>query len=210
MKAKSKLAFVIAIFMGVFLMLVTISQLSSALEPKLLWKKEISPRIHRFSFAKGSGDVIFIHGKRKSKITLIDKNGNIGWQWGPDLERVAGQVSISDDGRYFVYHTDFPRQTDAKIKTFIHYYDRSQGEIWRKELPGYPTISPDGKYIYVTTGWEDAVGWLLDSKGNILWEKRDVGPNLGRFSPDGNFVWDGYQLLDKNGNIILIRSSQVP
>lgn len=198
MKIKSKLMF----FIWIFLMILSISQLCTALEPKLLWKKKISSQIDRFSFAKGSGDVIFIH-ERKNRITLIDKYGNIGWQWGPSLKRMAGQVSISDDGTCFVYHTDFPGETDAPEKPFIHYYDRSKGEIWRKELAGYPTISPDGKYVYVTTGWEGATGWLLDSKGDILWKKRDVGPDLGRFSPDGNFIWDGSQLLDKKGNTVL-------
>lgn len=201
MKIKSRLVF----FIWISLMLLSFSQLSSALEPKLLWKKEIPSELYGLSFARKSGDVIFIHEYKGSRnqITILNKDGQTVWQWGPDLERVAGWVSISDDGRYFVYHTDFPRETDAPMKPFIHYYDRSQGEIWRKELPGYPTISPDGKYIFVNSGWEGAIAYFLDSKGNIIWKKRDVGPDFGKFSPDGGFLKTRYYLFDKKGNIIL-------
>lgn len=184
-----------------FLILLSISQLCYALEPKLLWKKEFREKVSSAALAKESADVILIHGDR-NRITLIDKGGKTCWQWQSDLKGfIGGRVSISEDGRHFVFYTDFRRETDAPIKPIIHFYERSEGEIWKKELPGYPTISPDGKFIYVTTGWEDAKGWLLDSKGNILW-KRNVGQDMGRFSPDGNFIWDGFNFFDERGNIV--------
>ena len=68
MKTKPRLVFVFGIFIVISLVLLIISQLSSALEPQLLWKKEIPSKIYNASFAKGSGDVIFIHGDRKNRI----------------------------------------------------------------------------------------------------------------------------------------------
>jgi hypothetical protein len=44
-----------------------ISPYSFTLEPKLLWRKKILGQIYPISFAKGSGDVIFIHGERRKK-----------------------------------------------------------------------------------------------------------------------------------------------
>jgi len=203
MKSKYKFVFVFGILIGVFLIILTISQLSSALEPKLLWKREIRGGLGSVALAKASGDVIFTHGPyKKAGIVIIDKNGNTIWQWGPNLERGPSTVSISDDGRYFVYDTDTYHESDMPRKPFIHYIDRNKGESWKKGLYGTPNISSDGKYVFVAPGWENWKSYFLDSAGNILW-KKSYGSTRGVFSPDGNFLWDGFNFFDKSGNSIL-------
>ena len=198
MKIRSKFIF----FNWIILMVMILSPYCTPIEVTLVWKKELKRIVEDFDLAEVSGDVIFVHGERKNKITLIDKEGDIRWQWGPDLKLGVLGVSISNDGRYFVYWTDSRHESDVPRKSFIHYRDRDKGELWKKELYGSPHISPDGKYIFVAPGWENWKSFFMDSKGNILWEKK-YGSTTGFFSPDGNFIWDGFNYYDKNGKIAL-------
>ena len=185
MKSKYKLVFVIGILIGFFLTLLIISQFCHALEPKLLWQKEIQSKIHHISFAKGTGDVIFIHGDRKNRITLIDKEGNTRWQWGPSLESIAiPPISISKDGKYFVYSSAIRKSVD------VHYYERGGKEIWKYEDIGSPEVSPNGKYVFITTppGW-GGPSILLDSNKKILW-KKDIGSvDEVIFTSDNNYIF---------------------
>jgi len=189
MKIKSKLVF----FILISLMLVTISQLSSALEPELLWKKEIPSKTHHVSFAKQSGDVIFIHGDKKNRITLIDKDGETRWQWGPDLELCVLDISISNDGRYFVFNSAYQlwvrMEKGARYKDYIHYYDRTKGELWKENIFGSSCISPEGKYVFITSPPEwGGPSILLDSNKKNLW-KEDIGEIEDVvFSADSNYI----------------------
>jgi len=184
-------------------MVLILSPYCTPIEVTLVWKKELKHRVEYSDLAEGSGDVIFVHGDIvDNQITLIDKEGDIRWQWGPDLKLGVLGVSISNDGRYFVYWTDIVHESDMPRKSFIHYRDRDKGELWKKELYGSPHISPDGKYIFVAPGWENWKSFFMDSKGNILWEKK-YGSTTGFFSPDGNIIWDGFDYYDKNGKIAL-------
>ena len=196
MKKKSKLVFVFGIFVAISLVFLIISQLSSALEPTLLWKKEIPSRTYDVSLAKGSGDVIFIHGAKKNRITLIDKNGNTVWQWGPSLKRIAlPPITISKDGKYFVYRS-YLLETD---RDYVHFCERGGKEIWKYEKMGSPVISPDGKYVFITppSGY-GGPSTLLDSNKKILWKK-----DIGR-------VWDHIFTSDNNYVVISIFTGYCP
>jgi len=185
MKTKSKLVYIIGSFIGILLIILIISQHSSALEPKLLWKKEIPSKTHHVSFAKQSGDVIFIHGDRKNRITLIDKEGITRWQWGPSSERIAvPPVNISRDGKYFAYSSALGKSV------YVHYCERQGKELWKYKEYGYPVISPDGKYVFIanppTMGGPSN---LLDSNNKILWEK-DIGEiENAIFTADNNYIF---------------------
>jgi len=201
MKSKYKLAFVIGILIGVFLILLIISQISAALEPKLLWKREIPSFVWQIDFARYSGDVIFAH--EGNRITMFDKNGNTKWQWGPHLDKLAGSPIISDDGKHFIY-SSYPTggETDYMKGTYIHYCESNGREIWKKEEPLLvpSTISPDGKYIVlgVPGGWGGGAEFL-DSNGKLLWKIE--GPALDAiFSPDGNYLAVFPDIYDLNGN----------
>ena len=185
MKSKYKLVFVIGILIGFFLILLINSQISAALEPKLLWKKEIASKTYDASLAKWSGDVIFIHGAEKNRITLIDKNGNTVWQWGPSFKIVAlPPLSISEDGKHLVYSSALGKSED------VLFCERSGKEIWRYKHHGYPVISPNGKYVFIANppGWGGS-SILLDSNKKILWKK-----DIGRvddviFTSDNNYIF---------------------
>jgi hypothetical protein len=197
MKSRSKLVFVIGILIGVFLILLIISQISAAFEPKLLWKKEIPSFVWQIDFARYSGDVIFAH--EGNRITLLDKNGNTKWQWGPYLKKFAGCPSISGDGKYFVYCSGPKAEREFNENRYLHYCEGSGNLKWKKKEPLLiPLLSPDGKYIVmaVPSGW-DGKDEFLDSKGNILWEIEGAS-QYAMFSPDSNyfaappFIYDAY------------------
>ncbi len=192
MKSKSKIVFVIAMFIAISLVLLIISQLSSALEPKLLWKKEIAFRSWDLCLAKESGDVIFEHGNRINEITILDKAGNTRWQLGPDLEKTFGGTSLSEDGRYFTYCSHY--QMEVRLKRgyldYIHFCEKGGKELWRKKLLGYTTISPDGRTIFAGfPGDGKGYSYFLDSYGNIFKKLEPVQEIYGAiFSPDSNYL----------------------
>jgi len=173
-------------------MLLSFSEFSTALEPKLLWKKEIAFRSWDVCLAKESGDVIFEHGKRINEITILDKAGNTRWQLGPDLEKTFAGASLSEDGRYFTYCSHY--QMEVRLKRgyldYIHYHEKGGKELWRKKLLGYTTISPDGKTIFA--GFPgDGMGhsYFLDLYGNILKKLEPVEEIYGAiFSPDSSYL----------------------
>lgn len=206
MKIKSKGI----LFIGVFLMFFSFSELCHALQPKLLWKKEFKERISSVAFAKESGDVIFVHGDKKNRITLIDKEGNIRWQWGPDLERTITHISVSEDGNNFVFDSSYELWVSIKkgyeSKDYIHYFER-KGELWKKEDFGTSFISPDGKFVIVGTpaGYEGNITKCYDSKGSLIWKKelRNIGQEI-IFSPEKRYFHDGLYLVETaTGNVII-------
>jgi hypothetical protein len=70
---------------------------AEALQPKLLWKKDLKFKVTSIGFARGSGDVI-ASGKNDRLFMLIEKNGETIYQWGPREERTPHEVGISGDG----------------------------------------------------------------------------------------------------------------
>lgn len=195
MKSKSKLVYIIGSFIGILLIILIISQLSSALEPKLLWKKEIPSKIYQTSFARESGDVIFIHELKgvRNQITIFDRSGNTVWQFGPSFDETIVQVDISDEGNIFIYNTN---------KKTIHYCQRNGKEIWKLQESSVPHLSSDGKYLLLVAPpfWKGD-GKFLDDKGKTLWqsEKLTVSEELV-FSPDGNYFATIPNIFDIHGN----------
>ncbi len=192
MKIKSKLVF----FIWISLMLISISQLSSALEPKLLWKKEIPSELYGLSFARKSGDVIFIHEYKGSRnqITILNKDGQTVWQWGPSLKQLIGNAEISEDGRVFAYDTS---------EDIIYYCQRDGKVLWKlTDTNNTPFLSPDGKYVILTPPWGwSGPGWFVDSQGKILRKSLKLGfSETPVFSPDGNYFAEMPYIFDISGN----------
>jgi hypothetical protein len=183
MRIRPKTIYFFGIAIGFLLVLLIISQHSSAFEPKLLWKKEIPSEVSNISFAKGSGDIIFIHGEKR-RLSILEKNGNNVWQWGPLVGKfVNPPVGLSEDGKYFVF------SLASEENEFVHYCERSGKEIWRYEHHGFPVISPNGKNVFIanppTMGGESI---LLDSNAKILW-KKDIGEiENAMFTPENNYI----------------------
>lgn len=211
MKIKIKSMFVGAIFIGIFLILLSILQFSSPSELKLLKEVNIPFQYEEWDYTDHSGHLILGDEDHK-RIILYDKSGNIRWQWGPDLERYGYNPSISSDGRIFIFQTCKEYTEDERI----HYY-RDRKEIWNKEIGGIPTLSSDGNLIAVVAGFDtgDEGITLYNSKGIKLWNKhRDIewkNERIG-FSYDSNFIQankinlhTAFYVFDKEGNIVFSR-----
>jgi hypothetical protein len=199
MRIRTKTIYFFSIAIGFFLIILIISQLSPALEPKLLWKKDIPSFVWQISFAKYSGDVMLCY--QGNRITIISKNGNTKWQWGPILGKFAGSPSISADGKFFIYSSGTKSEREYNEERYIHFYEETGKEIWKKKEPLLiPILSADGKYIVlcVPAGW-GGKGEFVDSNGKFLWNIEGAG-SLTMFSPDGNYLAVPPYIYDVKGN----------
>lgn len=165
---------------------------AEALDPKLLWKKEFKQEIESVDLATESGDVILSLGKRE--IIIYDRTGNKRFHWGPRIDRMAGGVGISKDGKYFVFYSGYkeiyadkkkvPRWSDDRI----HFYNRqTKKEIWNIRSPeSVPLISSDGSSI-VIFHWSGGGFEMLNFEGKKIFEYRQNIWDLA-LSPDGNYL----------------------
>lgn len=200
------------VFLALGLFLGILVSNSFSLEPRLLWKMELKEMIGSIDFAKRSGDLIFSHGKEfPNTITLVNKEGKIIWQWGPNLEKVAISISISDDGTKFAFLSSFELYKGLEKgyeENYIHYYDREKGEIWKRNLDKSPLISPDGKYILAERKpSEDPYTFLLDEMGRVLWKKKCGGYTYSYFSPDSKFIVCFPYIIDLSGKVYTNKAS---
>jgi outer membrane protein assembly factor BamB len=182
MRIRPKTIYFFSIAIGFFLIILIISQFSSAFEPKLLWKKEIPSRVSDISFAKGSGDIIFIHGE-KTRLSILDKNGNYVWQWGPVPKIIVNPaVRLTEDGKYFVY------SSATEESEYVHYCERNGKEIWTYEFPAAFSFSHNGKYVFMSIFDGEGPSILLDSNAKILWEENIGEVGEVEFTSDNNHI----------------------
>ena len=220
MKIKSKSVVIVVIFIGIFSILLIISQLSSALEPKLLWKKEFQKKIYCMEIALESGDVIV--NMNKEKIFLFDRKGNTKAQKGPSLERLFHEVDISSNGESFTYVSTWKmgyvldENIDVKKEGYderVHYCMKNGKEIWNKRIIWdeeiQPSLSPDGQIVLAALS--DGSNVLLNSAGKVYKLKSKFNWGYTLFSPDSSYFavgrWYWLTLLDKNGNIVWEKGS---
>lgn len=129
---------------------------AEALEPTLKWKKEFKYKVKDVDLATETGDVI-LSLENGGQIILFDKDGNETFHWGPRIDRVAGGVGISKDGRYFVFYSGYTEIYAEKKKVpgwsddRIHFYSRqTKKELWNTKN-GAPYIFPDGLSLISAT-----------------------------------------------------------
>lgn len=199
------------VFLAIGLLLFSLPSISFSLEPRLLWKREFKKAVSLFELAKGSGDVIFAHeiqNEPQKAISIVNKNGETIMQWGPKPERVISSVSISKNGMYFAFESEYDYETAIKKNysfPLIHYWDRTKGELWKTPYCGIVKVSPDGKYIFVSSPcsnlWEGE-SFIFDNRGALIW-KKDIGSaNINPiFLPDGKYIWNGFYIIDIKGKI---------
>jgi hypothetical protein len=182
MRIRRKAIYFLSIAIGLFLIILIISQHSSALEPKLLWKKEIPSWVEIISFARGSGDIIFTHGE-KNQLSILDKNGNYVWQWGPVPKTIVNpSVYLTEDGKYFVY------SSATEESGYVHYCERNGKEIWTYKYPAATSFSPNGKYVFMSLFDEEGPSVLLDSNAKILWKENMGEVGEAEFTSDNNHI----------------------
>lgn len=192
----------VMVFIG-FVALLVMTPKAEALEPRLLWKKELKFDATSVGFARNTGDVI-VGGKYARRIILFDKNGNERFHWGPRIDRQPHSVGITDDGRYFIYESGWTHKFKEKMKKEdwdhrIHYVQKNGKELWNKPFSQleytYPVLSPDGKYIaFAGAMGEGGDIELWDSAGKRLWIKDAPASEDLKFSPDSKYIvadWGG-------------------
>jgi DNA-binding beta-propeller fold protein YncE len=183
MRIRRKTIYFLSIAIGFLFILLIISQHSSAFEPKLLWKKEIPSLVEMISFARGSGDIIFTHGE-KNRLSILDKNGNYVWQWGPVPKTIVNPaVALTEDGKYFVYSSSAWEKSG-----YVHYCERNGKEIWRYKYPAADSLSPNGKYVFMSLFDEEGPSVLLDSNAKILWKKNIGEVQEAEFTSDNSYL----------------------
>jgi len=181
--------------------------ISFSLEPRLLWKMEIKEVITDASFANLSGDIVIAIDDRI--ISLINKNGNIVNQWGPDLRKSVWCPSISADGKYIAFISCIPTESEFYNEGYIYYFDRKGKEIWKYEACcELPWVSPDGRFVFVgVMGGLEGPSLLLDKDKKTLWKNNVGHAEDVLFSPDGNyFIVEPSCLLIDIQNKKIIRS----
>lgn len=188
---------------------------AEALEPKLLWEKTLPFKIYDVKMAAESGDVI-LSSKEARQIILYDKNGNERFHWGPRIDRRPHKVSISADGKYFIYASSWTESYKNKKQKKdwderLHYLARSGKELWSKQTPPdtRAALSPDAKYIaFAGVPGEGSGVELWDSSGGKLWVySSSSGIEDLKFSADSKYLaanWGGaIKLFDLSGNSVL-------
>jgi len=220
MKTKSKLVFVIGTLIGIFFIILIISQLSSALEPRLLWKKKLPQQIYAAKVAAESGDIIV--NMNREQIFKFDRKGNTTAQEGPNLERIFHDVDIASNGEVYTYVSTMKmeyaleRNIDPEKDGYddrVHYCQKGGKEIWNKRIVWdeevQPFLSPDGQAVLAVLS--DGRSVLINTEGKVykLKEKFNWGYTL--FSPDSSHFaigrWYWITLLDRNGNIVWEKGS---
>jgi len=221
MKKKSRLVFVIAMFIAISLLLLIISQLSSALEPKLLWKKKLPQKIYAAKLATESGDIIV--NMNREQIFKFDRKGNTLAQKGPNLERIFHDVDIASNGEVYTYVSSLKmkytleRNIDPEKEGYdnrVHYCQEGGKEIWNKRIVWdelvQPFLFPNGRKVLAMLPNGNQV--FINQQGETfkLQDKFKWGATL--FTPDNNYFAIGYwywlTLVDKDGNIVWEKESK--
>jgi hypothetical protein len=186
---------------------------AEALEPKLLWEKELKAKLHEATLATESADVIIAKGK--NEIVVFDKNGNETFHWGPRIDRHCGGVSISKDGKYFTFNSGYTWKyaEEKKISAYsddrIHFYSgETKKELWN--IRGSETVSrifPDGsgfitvfptleivnsdkQIIYVYPKQVHGVSTKISPESNYFAAVTDRRHPLILFKRDGTILWE--------------------
>lgn len=120
-----------------------------------------------------SADGSFIAADLQNKLYLFSRESNKPL-WIRDTESSALGIDISDDGSLIVLGVANLNGKGDKILV----YDKDGKKLWeyRAEHPGYdqtgnfyqPDMTPDGRYIAVSTGCPDRRAYLFSKDGNLL------------------------------------------
>lgn len=171
---------------------------AEALEPRLLWKKEFRYTVKNIDLAAGSGDVLVaLKGKGNGvgkEVILFDKDGNERFHWGPRMDRRAGAVTISKDGKYFAFDTgyteDYANKKGVHVSSDdrIHFYDRqTKKELWNIGVSDedIPQIFPDGLSVMIY-GYESGMFEIYNQQGKVVFKQgqQTGGVKYFEISPD--------------------------
>lgn len=126
-----------------------------------------------------SADGNYLAADLQNKLYFFNKESNKPL-WIRDTESSALGLDISDDGKIIVLGIANMNGRGDKILV----YDKEGNKLWeyRAEHPGYdqtgnfykPDLTPDGKYIAVSTGCPDRRAYLFSKEGDILFRSEPL------------------------------------
>jgi len=120
--------------------------------------------------------------------------------WEVELPYEGGQFERCDDGFAFL----------SQDRRYLVRYDENGRKLWeRKEPKGMMSIfhiSKAGKRVYLVrlTGFEKAVGELLDHQGNTMWVSETL---MFRISPTGKYLINTAESIGRQPVLTLIEGS---
>ncbi|MBU4257561.1 hypothetical protein KKC04_04085, partial [Patescibacteria group bacterium] len=173
-----------------------------------------------------SADGQFIATDLQNKLYFFNRESNDPL-WIKDTESSALGIDMSDDGSLIALGVANLNGKGDKILV----YDKEGNKLWeyRAEHPGYdqtgnfyhPDMTPDGKYIAVSTGCPDRRAYIFSKEGNILFRSEQLtydspvhksaisnDGNLAAYSADHNTGKEIVFLFNREGKKLWSFSSQ--
>jgi len=163
-----------------------------------------------------SADGKYIAASVEGNLYFFEKESNKP-KWSADIEAGAIGIDISDNGEYIAIGVGNAGEKGDKI-----FFFNNKGEkLWeyKAEHPEYqqtgnfyrPAMTPDGKYVAVSTGCPDRRAYLFSKDGTLLFRSemltRDSPVHKSAISDDGTLM--AYSLDHEQGKeVLLVFSNQ--
>ncbi|MDC8451663.1 MAG: PQQ-binding-like beta-propeller repeat protein [Thaumarchaeota archaeon] len=177
----------------------------------LIWKYDSTRKIAAVS-ASDDGQYVLASGYQiapgpagiyeNGAMYLLDKNGNMLWNYAPNDYGKILVSALSSDGSHVA----------AASGTNLVCFDNQGKNLWNYTSSSdinFISLSSNGSNIIASSG--NTIR-SFDIKGNLLWTfNTDYGYSQARLSPDGKYIvandaasgWDGkIYLIDNKGNLI--------
>ena len=185
-------------------------------EKGLLWQFFTTYGEPSFPMASMAGIAISADGKYiaasvERKLYFFEKESNKP-KWFADIESEAIGIDISDNGEYIAVGVGNAGEKGDKI-----FFFNNKGEkLWeyKAEHPEYqqtgnfyrPAITPDGKYVAVSTGCPDRRAYLFSKDGTLLFRSemltKDSPVHKSAISDDGSLI--AYSFDHEQGKEVLM------
>ena len=158
-----------------------------------------------------SADGDYIAGNWDDTLYLFQRESNVPL-WSADIECSAIGVDISDDGKYIAAGVANAGKAGDKLFFFS---SESNEPLWeyKADHPGYeqtgnfysPDVTPDGKYVAVSTGCPDRRAYLFSKDGDVVFRSEmlthDSPVHKSAISDDGSLI--AYSADHNNGQEIV-------
>ena len=158
-----------------------------------------------------SGDGSYVAGTMRGNLYFFERESNEP-VWVANIESGAIGADMSDDGRYIAVGVG---NAEGGRGQKIFLFDKEGNKLleYKPEHPGYdqtgdfyqPDVTPDGKYISISTGCPDRRAYLFSGEGNLLFRSEqlteDSPVHKSAISDDGSLI--AYSLDHSQGKEIL-------
>jgi len=164
-----------------------------------------SARFQNFAGVAISADGKYVAGSLLDKLFFFNRDSNVPL-WRADISGGVIGIAISEHGEYVA--------VGGGSKAY--FFNKKGNKLWEYEPShdGYdhggnfyrPAITPDGRYVSVSTGCPDRRAYLFSTKGDLLFRSerltRDSPVHKSDISEDGNYIV--YSLDHSQGNPVVM------